>query len=320
MRKRRVALAVLLALVLLPALAITAARLLDPANRLGIALVSVTPLALPLYAVALLVALVRLLVVRRRRDLALPVALVAVAGLVLHGWWYAPQVTGANPPPADGATPLVVMTANLRMGDADGIEVVRAASEEHVDLLVLEELTPQLLAEMDAAGLADLLPHRVGEAAPGAHGTMAFSRQPLGDAHRVPTVLGSWSFTMGDLRVLGVHPAYPMDRAGWVRDQATLQRVADEQHPDLMLGDFNATADHAPMRALADAGYRDVGELANDGWHPTWPADGSFTQVRLPLVQIDHVLVGPHLAAIGMHTVEVPGSDHRAVVAEIAPK
>ena len=37
-----------------------------------------------------------------------------------------------------------------------------------------------------------------------------------------------------------------------------------------------------------------------------------------PLAQIDHVLVGPSMAAVGMHTVDLPGSDHRGVVAEVA--
>ena len=36
------------------------------------------------------------------------------------------------------------------------------------------------------------------------------------------------------------------------------------------------------------------------------------------LVQIDHVLVGPRMAAIDVHTVDLPGSDHRAVVATVA--
>ena len=41
---------------------------------------------------------------------------------------------------------------------------------------------------------------------------------------------------------------------------------------DLVVGDLNATPDHAPIRELADAGWRDAAELANEGWLPTWPA------------------------------------------------
>ena len=320
MRARVVVLWVVVALVLVPALAITVARLLEPDLRIGIVLVAFTPLALLLYAVVLLVALIRLAVVRRWRGAALPVALVAVVGLVLHGWWYAPQVSGANPPAADGATPLVVMTANLRLGEADGIEVVRTATEQHVDLLVLQEVTPAVLADMDRSGLPELLPHRVGAAGAMASGTMAFSRSPLTDAERLPTALGSWSFAMGDLRVQAVHPTYPVDATGWTHEQAVIVRAVTDERPDLVLGDFNATADHRSLRTLADRGYRDVGELANDGWHPTWPGGGTYDVLGLPLAQIDHVLVGDRLAAVGMRTHAVPGSDHRAVVATVALK
>ena len=320
MRARVVVFWVVVGLVLLPALAITAARLTEPDSRAGIALVAFTPLALVLYAVVLLLALVRLAVRRRWRGAAIPVVLVAVAGLVLHGWWYAPQVSGANPPASDGATPLVVMTANLRLGEADGIEVVRSATEQDVDLLVLQEVTPAVLADMDRAGLPDLLPNRVGLPGSMASGTMAFSRTPLTESSRVPTVLGSWSFLMGDLRVLAVHPTYPVDASGWDHDQAVvLEAVADDE-PDLVVGDFNATADHQSMRTLADRGYRDAGELANDGWQPTWPGGGTYDVLGLPLAQIDHVLVGERLAALDMTTLAVPGSDHRAVVATVARK
>ena len=320
MRPRVAAFWVLVALLAVPAVILTTARLVEPSGRLGVGLVALTPLALPLYAVVLVLAGLRLAVVRRWRVVALPVAVVAVVGLVLHGWWYAPQVAGANPPPARDAAPMVVMSSNLRLGHGDGVEVVRHASEERVDLLVVQEVTPGLLAEMDGAGLGELLPYRVGRAASGAAGTMAFARVPLTDPVRLPTALGSWGFVMGDLRVLAVHPTYPVDTAGWTHEQEVIAHAVSAQRPDLLAGDFNATLDHRPMRRLADLGYRDVGELANAGWQPTWPADGEWDHVSLPLAQIDHVLVRSSLAALGMYTVAVPGTDHRAVVARVAPR
>ena len=116
---------------------------------------------------------VRLLLARRWWTWVL--AGVAVAGLALHCWWFAPQVTGANPPPADGADRLVVMTANIAQEDGDAIELVRIAGEEHVDLLVVEEISAADLADMERSGIADLLPYRVGRPASGGAGTMVFS-------------------------------------------------------------------------------------------------------------------------------------------------
>ena len=311
---------VAVAALLAPALLLTFTRLVEPHGAFWIKVEAFTPLGLVSYAVALLLVGVRLLLQRRWRGTALPVALVAVVGLGLHAWWYAPQLTGANPPPEAGATPLVVMTSNLLNGGADGIEVVRAASAADVDLLVVEEVNPAVVADMDRAGLADLLPYRVGNPGPGAAGTMAFSRVELTEPAPVPTHFGGWTFRMGELTVSAVHPFPPTDADLWYDDQATVVRTVTETEPDLVVGDFNATADHPSMRELADAGFRDVGELANQGWQPTWPTRGVFDVLGLPLAQIDHVLVGERLAAVGMRTVAVPGSDHRAVVATVAPK
>ena len=311
---------VAVAAVLAPALLLTSTRLVEPHGGFWIKVEAFTPLALALYAVAVLLVGVRLLLQRRWRTAALPVALVAVAGLGVHAWWYSPQLTGANPPAAAGATPIVVMTSNLLNGGADGIEIVRTASDADVDLLVVEEVNPAVLADMDRAGLADLLPYRVGDPGPGAAGTMAFSRVELTDTGTVPTYFGGWTFRMGELTVAAVHPFPPTDADLWYDDQAAVVRTVTTLKPDLVVGDFNATADHAPMRALAEAGFRDVGELANQGWQPTWPTRGVFDVLGLPLAQIDHVLVGEDLAAVGMETLAVPGSDHRAVVATVAPK
>ena len=120
-----------------------------------------------------------------------------------------------------------------------------------------------------------------------------------------------------------MHPYSPTVPGAWRDDHAAVVAAVDSERPDLVVGDFNATADHPPMRALADLGYRDVGELANQGWQPTWPSSGARDVLGIPvpsLVQIDHVLVGPLLAAISMRTVAIADSDHRAVLADVALK
>jgi endonuclease/exonuclease/phosphatase (EEP) superfamily protein YafD len=152
---------------------------------------------------------------------------------------------------------------------------------------------------------------------------MVFARLPLGEPTRVPTTHGSWAMTVGDLGLLAVHPSPPTDVDAWRRDHATIRAAIASSSPDLVVGDFNATPDHPPMRALADAGYRAVSELANEGWQPTWPANGGFRVLGVPLprsAQIDHVLVGERLAAIRSSTFPLAGTDHRPLVAEVARK
>jgi len=307
------------AVLLLPALTLTSARLVEPQASFWLLAEAFTPLAIVPYAAGALLLGVRLVLVRRWWTwLACGIAL---GGLVLHLAWFAPQVTGANPPPAEGAQRLVVMTANLAQEDGDAIALVRVAAQAHVALLVVEEIGAGALAEMDRAGLADLLPYRAGRPLDDGHGTMVFSRAELGPAERIDTWHDGWVVPMGDLVVVAAHPQAPTQPDLWRADHAALLRTVRERQPDLVLGDLNATADHAPMRRLADAGLRDVGELLDDGWQPTWPSSGRWSVLGVaapPLAQIDHVLVGPRLAAVGMRTVAIPGSDHRAVIAEVA--
>lgn len=313
----------IVALLLVPAAALTFARAVEPDRGFWIQLEAFTPFGLVLYGAAALLLVARLLVRHRVRSWAAAVAAVAGLGLALHAWWYAPQLTGANPPPAPGAERVVVMSANISSGGADGIDLVRRATEEDVDLLAVQEITAADLADMERAGLAELLPYRVGEPGTFGDGTMVFARTELTGAEPLATTHDGWVVEMGDLTVMAVHPWAPTEPELWRKELALVEQAIGEHEPDLVVGDFNATLDHAPMRALGDAGYRDAGELANEGWQPTWPASGTVDVlgVGLPaLVQIDHVLVGPEVAALGMHTVELPDSDHRAVVAEVARK
>lgn len=323
MRARQLVFWGVVALLLVPAAALTFARMVEPDSGFWIQLEAFTPFGLLLYAAAAVLLACRLVVRRQVRSLVTVVMVAAVLGLALHAWWFAPQLTGANPPPAAGAEPLVVMTANIASGEADGIDLVRQASDEGVELLVVQEIAAADLADMERAGLDELLPYRIGEPGTDGNGTMLFARTELTDAEQLGTVHDGWVVAMGDLTVMGVHPWAPTEPEQWASDLATVEEAVAEHDPDLVLGDFNATVDHAPMRDLADAGYRDAGELANQGWLPTWPASGTVDVlgIGLPaLVQIDHVLVGPGLAALGMHTVGLPDSDHRAVVAEVARK
>jgi endonuclease/exonuclease/phosphatase (EEP) superfamily protein YafD len=311
----------LLVVVLAPGVVLTCVRALEPSAGAAVRLESFTPLALLSYGAAFLALLVRALVARSR-ALVVGAVLVAV-GLGAHVWWFAPMVSGANPPASADAEPLRVMTANLYVGAADGIELVQAAADEDADLLVVQEITPGLLATMESAGLDTIFPFRVGEPAEGSSATMVFSQVEPGEATRLDTKWDAWAIPIGDLTLLAVHPHAPTDVAVWRTDHHVVEHAVDQLAPDLVVGDFNATPDHPVMRDLADAGYRSVAELANEGWQPTWPANGRsdvFGIALPPTVQIDHVLVGPSYAALGSHTVEVPGSDHRAVVAEVAAK
>jgi endonuclease/exonuclease/phosphatase family metal-dependent hydrolase len=304
-----------------PALTLTVARALDTDNGTMIRIESFTPLALPLYAVLLVLLLVGAARLPGARKPAMVAAALALAGLGVHAWWFAPQVVGSDPEPAQGAERITVMNANLYEGRADAEEVVDAVRDNQVDILVLEEITPGLLAQLDAAGLAELLPERVGEPDYMVAGTMILANRPLTDHIRLRTTFQGWEAKYGTLTVLGVHPVAPVDPAGWRADHAAILKQAEADHADLIVGDMNATPDHDVMRKLDDSGYRDAGEVSNEGWQPTWPANHvGILPLLPPLVRIDHVMIGDSMASLGTHTVDIEGTDHLALVATVASR
>ncbi|WP_433871068.1 endonuclease/exonuclease/phosphatase family protein [Saccharopolyspora sp. CA-218241] len=280
-------------------------------HRYVIALVSLTPYAVPCGALLLVVALML-----RRWLIALVVAL-TTAGLVVG---VAPRAL-TDEQPAEGA-PLRMLSINTHLGEASPERIVDLVRTHRVDVLSVQELTPGLAAALDRAGLTDVLPHRVYQPAPGGEGTGIASRFPAAPLSLVPeTTLNQPSARIdvpgaGPVEVVAVHPIYPVgaDTAGaWSRELAALpDPPAEDAPPRVLAGDFNATLDHTRVRAMLGRGYTDAADATGSGLLPTWP-DGWFP----PPVTIDHVLVSEDIGVRGYRTYEVPGADHRAILADL---
>jgi endonuclease/exonuclease/phosphatase (EEP) superfamily protein YafD len=251
----------------------------------------------------------------------LPAAAVVLAGLLmLYGVWLIPRWT-AEPPPASSVR-MSVMTANLHFGGSDPAALVALVQAERPDVLVLVELTPAAVAALDRTGLRSQLPHRVLQPRHGAAGAGIYARVPLRPAGRAPTGFAAPRATLEwsgrTVTVQAAHPVAPRPRgiAGWRSDLAAIAAdLARVDGPLIALGDFNATLDHPSFRNLLKAtGLRDAHDARGGGLVRTWPQGR-----RVPaFAHLDHVLVSPELAvgAVGDHA--VVGSDHRAVVAELA--
>jgi endonuclease/exonuclease/phosphatase (EEP) superfamily protein YafD len=303
-------------------LLLTACRLFTPSPRLLVMATALVPFALVGYAVAALAWWVvrRLGRAPRGRTTAV-VLVVALAGLALHAVWLLPSYAGRH---ASGRAALVVMTSNLKLGEGDTTEVTRVAVAQRVDVLVVEEVTPEALAAMSA--LRRRLPYVVGQPAAGAQGTVVFSRYPVGDVLRLPVTKGTWRLRVAaptPFWFVGVHTAQPLnDAASWRHDHAALlAALRDLTGAVVVAGDFNATLDHRPMRRLLAAGFSDAARQANSGWQPTWPgatdAAGALP-IGLRLMALDHVLADRYYSAISTSTYPIARSDHRALVARLA--
>ena len=267
---------------------------------------------MPWFAVASAVPLALALAARSRVLIA---ATAAVSLLCVA--WVAPLYSGDS---ADGEPVLSVATVNLLYGQADADAVVRMVAEYHIDLIAVQELTPDAVVGLRAAGLEELLPFSQVLAESGAGGVGLWSRVEFEDAAEVGGMTfsaGRADVTVGDARLalLVVHPAAPgpMEHERWGQDMDRLAKILGEETGAVMVaGDFNTTRDHRAFRDLEAMGYVDAADQADSGFGPTFPQG----RLPMPVVVIDHVLArDAGLVAIESLTVVIPGTDHRALIA-----
>lgn len=279
------------------------------ATRWSFAALSATPYALAGAGAVLLAASAA----RRWKPTAAAAAAVLVLGAAVL-----PRAL-PDPQPSVGGPSLVVASANLYYGKADPRVVVELVRAHDVDVLSLQELTPEAVAALDAAGLAELLPHRVFQPDGRAAGTGLASRHPLRarpsnpDAYHFQPVARVDVPGAAPVEVVAVHVVAPVGRIDPAEWRAELVALPPPGPGRILAGDFNATLDHRPLRGLLDTGYRDAAASVGTGLRATWPTDTSLP----PFAAIDHVLVGPGCAVRSFDVITLPGSDHRAVVTEI---
>ena len=300
----------------------TLLRLIAPESFWFVLVTSFVPFAL----VGYLIAAVGLALLRRGMDPVLKrwtnggIAL-ALAGVVFHGALLVPAYFGSHP---TGKPDLTVMALNLRHGSGDATRAVALLRSQHVQLATFEEVTPAELTRLSAAGLRDVLPYSAGAPGPSDAGTMIFSTYPLTSSLPVP--LGHDAYRVRVLAptpfwLVAVHATQPLvSPGGWLADWGVLNRIVPALPGSVILmGDFNTTLDHGPMRDLLGKGFHDAARTANSGWQPTWPSGASFAGIPdLGLIAIDHVITRGAYSAISTETFTVPNTDHRALVARLA--
>lgn len=301
-------------LAVLPIVAWTAVRLSGGERGFPVvALIAYTPYVA---AGALLVAFA-LLVIRRRLP-ALVAALAAVALLSSVAARAVPEREAT----ADGPR-LRILSANVGDSPVAARVLTRMVRDHRVDVLSVQELTPELYGRLRRGPAGRLLPHGAVRPADGARGTGLLSRRPLalrpllrGQKNRTAVARMRWP-GFGAFEIVAVHPPPPTPSQldGWAEDLRGLPRADAGRLPRVLAGDFNATLDHEELRMILASGYRDAAASAGEGLTGTWPSDRRLP----PPVAIDHILVPTAWRVAGARVLELPGSDHRAVLAELAP-
>jgi endonuclease/exonuclease/phosphatase family metal-dependent hydrolase len=228
--------------------------------------------------------------------------------------------------PHDGDR-LRIATVSLRVGLVAAEPVLELVRRHDVDVVAVQELTPNSEHRLRAAGLDALLPHsHVLPARPGSPPSASgavWSRRPLRAHGAVPggfeqpvVLLPADGVGGPAVEVTAVHIWPPSISPAWVRQWAADLAALPAPEPGVLrvlAGDFNASLDHGALRRVLRLGYTDAAQAVGRALTWTWAP----MRFRFPRLAIDHVLIDPRIAVASVDVLPLRGSDHRAVVAEL---
>ncbi|GGX61810.1 endonuclease/exonuclease/phosphatase family protein [Streptomyces hiroshimensis] len=244
-------------------------------------------------------------------------ALVAVLGTL---YFLPPYAAGRAPASGPVVARLRILTANLEFGGATP-GLLEALRREKPDLVSVQECAPEECAPaLEGAQVRAAFPYRVIVGGGRAQGSALLSRFPL---RPDGAVRGTLAMPRALVQVAGAqvlfqvaHPMPPV--AGglelWRTELGRIRAMAAGrgEGPAVIAGDFNASQDHAAFRSVLDTGMRDSAAVLGRSRTPTWP---SLTAPPLG-AQIDHVLLSSALQPDRARFLDLPGTDHRALVVD----
>jgi endonuclease/exonuclease/phosphatase (EEP) superfamily protein YafD len=224
----------------------------------------------------------------------------------------------ASPDGHAAGTRFRLVAANALKVNRRPVAWAAAALDLDPDILCVAELTPSIAGALAADGRRP--PHFCVEVHRDSGGTGLYSRLPLEGSRIVDA--GGYALPVAFVPDLGVtvgavHAVAPSNRSKGPRWRASFDAVAElaasVPGPLVFAGDWNATAAHGPLRELLAPGgrLRDAHTAAGRRFARTWPS-------RTPIALLDRVLLSSDVAVESITEHRLPGSDHRAVLAELA--
>lgn len=234
-----------------------------------------------------------------------------------------------------------VMTCNVFKGHANPAALIDLIRNENVQVLALQETTGPFIEQLESCGLSELLPYAQRSSSDGVYGNGIWSALPLNDVasddihssasampaatihfdNAYPTLSANTSTDPVAVRFVSVHTCSPtighwdlwrtsISELGVVRD-----RVEHDSHTHyVMMGDFNATYDHAPFRDMLGTTLFDAAKSSGEGLTFTW----STATPMPPFCGIDHIVMSPGMQARDMQATVIPGTDHAALLGTLS--
>ncbi len=263
-----------------------------------------------------LAALITVIAGLRRAGLA---ALLGAATAVIGAAIQLHAGSGITTPQSDadqaGGPTLRVMSFNILYNNDDMAEVAAMIAAQDPDIIAFQELQ---FSQRDRLGeIAAAYPHRLG-----AHSAI-WSKLPGRELTPDFAALKPWrhvfaemKFEGSTLRVFATHVPRPLPYAVNSANRDALEEAGTLLgiwRPDLALGDFNATRFMPRLRNFL---VQTQLKLPENGWRtgtvPVWVP--TFAALR-----IDHIATGPCWRIARHWTAAPAGSNHRPVIADLAP-
>lgn len=268
------------------------------------------------------------LLLAKRRTAGAIFVLGAAANLL---WIY--SAYGNTPPTAAESMhgkSIRLLSFNANIKNRDARDIIDIVERSNADFVLIIETSPALKLALQE-GLRSSHPYQTQHSETRRSEIVAFSRQPITVSENYPRI-GS-----NDQRILfapinldgtiiniyGIHALSPIsagnptDKRIAIRHRQINQligHIATENGvtPFVIAGDMNSAPWHTSMRGLRTVlNARNADRLPSINL--TWPTWAPF-----PLAfPIDHIYQGPGICSTGSGTFDIPGSDHRAVYANL---
>ena len=231
------------------------------------------------------------------------------------------------------AATINVMTLNCRYGRADAKSIVAMVLSRNITVLALQELTHELVQDLNDNGLDLLLPyHQLGEDRSdqdnGGFNGIWIRVDPQSskqssvsiDAADIPSITIPVDATR-DITFASAHPKSPMRGThAWsagimgLKDLAAVQSSAEHGNRDItvILGDLNSSMAHPSFRALLKSGFIDANISVSQGAQRTFPS-----WLPWPRIVLDHVIATTGVTFTDVKSTVIEHTDHLALTATL---
>jgi vancomycin resistance protein VanJ len=232
-----------------------------------------------------------------------------------------------------------VMTYNVGNGLVSPQRLVRFLLEAEADLVGLQEVSANQAVAI-TTGLAEAYPHHI-VVGTGFSGRALLSRHPINAYEWLelspnrPDLRASVTVQGTTITVIVAHPLPQRLCRGRMMFDATtvaqIEHLADlavARASTVLLGDFNMTPRHPGYARLSAAGLIDAHRAVGVGRGSTFPLRAGHTRrfkdrlswvLLPPVARIDYIWHTQDLVTLGCWVGSGAGSDHRPVLARLAP-